>query len=64
MCRCQFITVETLATAITDLFPQQLRGPRDRVKLTLLITVVCFLLGLPFVTEVKAAVAAIHVTRW
>ncbi|XP_008313878.1 sodium- and chloride-dependent betaine transporter-like [Cynoglossus semilaevis] len=47
----QFITVETLATAITDLFPQQLRGPRDRVKLTLLITVVCFLLGLPFVTE-------------
>ncbi|XP_056133831.1 sodium- and chloride-dependent GABA transporter 2-like [Lampris incognitus] len=47
----QFVCVESLATAITDLFPQYLRRPGGREKLVLVIAVVCFLLGLPLVTE-------------
>ncbi|XP_054910609.1 sodium- and chloride-dependent betaine transporter-like isoform X2 [Poeciliopsis prolifica] len=45
----QFVCVESLATAITDLFPSRLR--RSREILVLVIAVTCFLLGLPFVTE-------------
>ncbi|XP_017270307.1 sodium- and chloride-dependent GABA transporter 2 [Kryptolebias marmoratus] len=47
----QFVCVESLATALTDLFPNRLRRPGAREKLVLLIAVVCFLLGLTFVTE-------------
>ncbi|XP_040886067.1 sodium- and chloride-dependent betaine transporter-like [Toxotes jaculatrix] len=47
----QFVCVESLATAITDLFPRHLRRPRAREILVLVIAVICFLLGLPLVTE-------------
>ncbi|XP_008398863.1 sodium- and chloride-dependent GABA transporter 2-like isoform X2 [Poecilia reticulata] len=47
----QFVCVESLATAITDLFPSRLRRPGAREILVLVIAVTCFLLGLPFVTE-------------
>ncbi|CAL8386011.1 unnamed protein product [Gadus morhua 'NCC'] len=47
----QFVCVESLATAITDLFPGQLRRKGRRELLVLGIAVVCFLLGLPFLTE-------------
>ncbi|XP_041832928.1 sodium- and chloride-dependent GABA transporter 2-like [Melanotaenia boesemani] len=47
----QFVCVESLATAITDLFPNRLRRPYAREILVLVIAVVCFLLGLPFVSE-------------
>ncbi|KAM6895740.1 sodium- and chloride-dependent betaine transporter-like [Xenentodon cancila] len=47
----QFVCVESLATAITDLFPSRLRRPGAREMLVLAIAVVCFLLGLPFITE-------------
>ncbi|MED6272432.1 hypothetical protein CHARACLAT_030340 [Characodon lateralis] len=47
----QFVCMESLATAITDLFPSRLRRPGAREILVLVIAVVCFLLGLPFVTE-------------
>ncbi|CAL8330483.1 unnamed protein product, partial [Boreogadus saida] len=47
----QFVCVESLATAITDLFPGQLRRSGRRELLVLGIAVVCFLLGLPFLTE-------------
>ncbi|XP_061618363.1 sodium- and chloride-dependent betaine transporter-like [Phyllopteryx taeniolatus] len=47
----QFVCVESLATAISDLFPRHLRRPCAREILVLLIAVVCFLLGLPLVTE-------------
>uniref|UniRef100_A0A3Q1GMR7 Transporter n=1 Tax=Acanthochromis polyacanthus TaxID=80966 RepID=A0A3Q1GMR7_9TELE len=47
----QFVCVESLATAITDMFPRQLRRPRAREILVLVIAIVCFLLGLVFVTE-------------
>ncbi|XP_014910572.1 sodium- and chloride-dependent GABA transporter 2-like [Poecilia latipinna] len=47
----QFVCVESLATAITDLFPSRLRRPGAREILVLVIAVACFLLGLPFVTE-------------
>uniref|UniRef100_A0A672HGB7 Transporter n=1 Tax=Salarias fasciatus TaxID=181472 RepID=A0A672HGB7_SALFA len=47
----QFVCVESLATAITDLFPRQLRRPRARELLVLAIAVFCFLLGLPFISE-------------
>ncbi|KAM9327343.1 sodium- and chloride-dependent betaine transporter-like isoform 1-T2 [Pholidichthys leucotaenia] len=47
----QFVCVESLATAITDMYPQQLRRRGAREILTLVIAVVCFLLGLPFITE-------------
>lgn len=49
----QFVCVESLATAITDLFPRQLRRPRARELLVLAIVVVCFLLGLPLITQVS-----------
>uniref|UniRef100_A0AAQ6A863 Transporter n=1 Tax=Amphiprion ocellaris TaxID=80972 RepID=A0AAQ6A863_AMPOC len=49
----QFVCVESLATAITDMFPRQLRRPRAREILVLIIAIVCFLLGLLFVTEVS-----------
>ncbi|KAG7454478.1 hypothetical protein MATL_G00260150 [Megalops atlanticus] len=47
----QFVCVESLATAITDMFPRVLRRPGRREILVLLIAVVCFLLGLPLVTN-------------
>ncbi|XP_061663815.1 sodium- and chloride-dependent betaine transporter-like isoform X1 [Syngnathoides biaculeatus] len=47
----QFVCVESLATAISDLFPRQLRRPCAREILVLVIAVVCFLLGLPLITE-------------
>ncbi|XP_070784983.1 sodium- and chloride-dependent betaine transporter-like [Enoplosus armatus] len=47
----QFVCVESLATALTDLFPRHLRRPCARELLTLVIAVVCFLLGLPLITE-------------
>ncbi|CAL8318415.1 unnamed protein product [Lota lota] len=47
----QFVCVESLATAITDMFPSHLRRRGRRELLVLVIAVVCFLLGLPFLTE-------------
>ncbi|XP_037551722.1 sodium- and chloride-dependent GABA transporter 2 [Nematolebias whitei] len=47
----QFVCVESLATALTDLFPSRLRRKGAREKLVLVIAVACFLLGLTFVTE-------------
>ncbi|TMS02833.1 Sodium- and chloride-dependent betaine transporter [Larimichthys crocea] len=47
----QFVCVESLATAITDMFPRQLRKPGRRELLVLAIAVVCFLLGLLFITS-------------
>ncbi|KAI5617784.1 sodium- and chloride-dependent GABA transporter 2, partial [Silurus asotus] len=47
----QFVCVESLSTALTDVFPQILRKPKRREILVLLIAVVCFLLGLPLVTR-------------
>ncbi|XP_049616193.1 sodium- and chloride-dependent betaine transporter [Syngnathus scovelli] len=47
----QFVCVESLATAISDLFPKHMRRPCAREILVLVIVVVCFLLGLPLVTE-------------
>ncbi|KAL4659542.1 sodium- and chloride-dependent betaine transporter-like [Arapaima gigas] len=47
----QFVCVESLATAITDMFPHVLRRRGRREVLVLLIAVTCFLLGLPLVTK-------------
>ncbi|XP_028286519.1 sodium- and chloride-dependent GABA transporter 2-like [Parambassis ranga] len=47
----QFVCVESLVTAVTDLFPSHLRRPRAREILVLVIAVVCFLLGLPLVSD-------------
>ncbi|CAN9508177.1 unnamed protein product [Ophioblennius macclurei] len=47
----QFVCVEGLATAITDMFPHKLRRPRARELLVLAIAVICFLLGLPLVSD-------------
>uniref|UniRef100_A0A3Q3VNP9 Transporter n=1 Tax=Mola mola TaxID=94237 RepID=A0A3Q3VNP9_MOLML len=47
----QFVCVESLVTAITDLFPAYLRRPRARELLVLAITVACFLLGLPLISQ-------------
>lgn len=48
----QFVCVESLATSITDMFPNVLRRSGRREILVLVIAVVCFLLGLPLITEV------------
>ncbi|KAJ0012537.1 hypothetical protein NQD34_016871 [Periophthalmus magnuspinnatus] len=45
----QFVCVESLATAIIDLFPHYLRRRGAREILVLVIAVVCFLLALPLV---------------
>ncbi|XP_059181411.1 sodium- and chloride-dependent betaine transporter-like [Centropristis striata] len=45
----QFVAVESLATVITDLFPRLLRKRRE--VLVAVIATVCFLLGLPLITE-------------
>lgn len=45
----QFVCVESLATAITDMFPRFLRRHGAREILVLVIAVVCFLLALPLV---------------
>ncbi|KAG7273030.1 hypothetical protein CRUP_017507 [Coryphaenoides rupestris] len=55
----QFVCVESQATAITDMFPGQLRRRGRRELLVLAIAVVCFLLGLPMVTEVGASATII-----
>ncbi|KAK5848873.1 hypothetical protein PBY51_008560 [Eleginops maclovinus] len=47
----QFVCVESLATAITDMFPAQMRRRGRREILVLVIAVFCFLLGLPCLTE-------------
>ncbi|XP_068573531.1 sodium- and chloride-dependent GABA transporter 2-like [Cebidichthys violaceus] len=47
----QFVCVESMVTALTDLFPRHLRRPGGREVLALVIAVVCFLLGLPLITE-------------
>ncbi|KAI4803367.1 hypothetical protein KUCAC02_006918 [Chaenocephalus aceratus] len=47
----QFVCVESLATGLTDMFPGQLRRRGRREILVLVIAVVCFLLGLPCLTE-------------
>lgn len=45
----QFVCVESLATAITDMFPHFLRRRGAREILVLVIAVVCFLVALPLV---------------
>lgn len=45
----QFVCVESLATAITDMFPHFLRRRGAREILVLVIAVICFLLALPLV---------------
>ncbi|KAJ8373536.1 hypothetical protein SKAU_G00041160 [Synaphobranchus kaupii] len=47
----QFVCVESLCTAITDMFPHVLRKPGRRELLVLGIAVGCFLLGLMLVTN-------------
>ncbi|KAI1882540.1 hypothetical protein AGOR_G00251800 [Albula goreensis] len=47
----QFVCVESLCTAITDMFPHVLRKPRRREMLVLAIVICCFLLGLLLVTN-------------
>ncbi|CAJ1054832.1 sodium- and chloride-dependent GABA transporter 2-like [Xyrichtys novacula] len=47
----QFVCVESVATALTDMFPRYLRRRGGREILILVIAVVCFLLGLPLVCE-------------
>ncbi|XP_049639169.1 sodium- and chloride-dependent betaine transporter [Suncus etruscus] len=47
----QFVCVECLVTAFTDMFPRQLRQSGRRELLILAIAVICYLLGLLLVTE-------------
>lgn len=55
----QFVRVDSLATAITDMFPRYLRRPHAREILVLVLVVVLFLLGLPFISE--GGIALFHV---
>ncbi|KAJ8411231.1 hypothetical protein AAFF_G00172370 [Aldrovandia affinis] len=47
----QFFCVESLCTAVADMFPHVMRKPWRREILVLGIVLVCFLLGLPLVTN-------------
>ncbi|XP_039616597.1 sodium- and chloride-dependent GABA transporter 2-like [Polypterus senegalus] len=47
----QFVCVESMVTAITDMFPKKFRKGKSRELLILGIAAACFLLGLLLVTE-------------
>ncbi|XP_039403138.1 sodium- and chloride-dependent betaine transporter-like [Mauremys reevesii] len=47
----QFVCVESLVTAIVDMYPKVLQRKGHRELLTLAIAVICYLLGLMLVTE-------------
>ena len=51
--RPQFVCMECLVTASMDMFPQQLRKSGRRELLILAVAVVCYLMGLLLVTEVR-----------
>lgn len=50
----QFVCVESLVTAIVDLFPEVFRKKGRRELLILGIAVICYLIGLLLVTEVRS----------
>lgn len=49
----QFVCMECLVTSSMDMFPQQLRKRGRRELLILVVAIVCYLLGLLLVTEVR-----------
>lgn len=49
----QFVCMECLVTASMDMFPQQLRKRGRRELLILAVAIVCYLMGLLLVTEVR-----------
>lgn len=49
----QFVCMECLVTASMDMFPQQLRKSGRRELLILAVSIVCYLMGLLLVTEVR-----------
>lgn len=49
----QFVCVESMVTAIIDMFPEVFRKKGRRELLILAIAVLCYLLGLLLVTEVS-----------
>lgn len=52
-CLLQFVCVESMATALIDTFPGVFRKKGRRELLILAIAVLCYLLGLLLVTEVR-----------
>lgn len=51
----QFVCVESMVTALIDMFPAVFRKKGRRELLILTIAVICYLLGLLLVTEVRKA---------
>ena len=49
----QFVCVESMVTALIDMFPEVFRKKGRRELLILAIAVICYLLGLLLVTEVR-----------
>lgn len=49
----QFVCVESMVTAIIDMFPGVFRKKGHRELLILAIAVICYLLGLLLVTDVS-----------
>jgi len=49
----QFVCVESVVTALIDMFPGVFRKKGRRELLILAIAVICYLLGLLLVTEVR-----------
>lgn len=49
----QFVCVESMVTALIDMFPGVFRKKGRRELLILAIAVICYLLGLLLVTEVR-----------
>lgn len=52
-CLLQFVCVESMVTALMDMFPGVFRKKGRRELLILAIAVICYLLGLLLVTEVR-----------
>lgn len=49
----QFVCVESMVTALIDMFPGAFRRKGRRELLILAIAVICYLLGLLLITEVR-----------
>ena len=49
--RFQFATCEMLVSTVVDLFPEQMQG-KKRTLVTLAVSLLLFILGLPFITRV------------
>lgn len=60
----QFVCVESMVTALIDMFPGVFRKKGRRELLILAIAVICYLVGLLLVTEVRKEYLGCRAKHW